>query len=92
MSNVVISIKVMPKSPETDIEEVETKVREEILGYAGKVAIKAEIEPFAFGLKILKIIFVMDEALGSPDEFVEGLTKIDGVNSAEVTDVRKAIG
>jgi translation elongation factor EF-1beta len=34
----------------------------------------------------------MDEALGSPDALEETIRGIEGVQSVEVTDVRRAIG
>ncbi|MFC1686899.1 elongation factor 1-beta family protein [Nanoarchaeota archaeon] len=48
--------------------------------------------PIAFGLKAINIIFAMDEAKGSPDVLEEKITAIDGVQSFEVIDVRRAIG
>ena len=35
---------------------------------------------------------VVDEAKGSPDQVSEKIAALEGVNSAEVTDVRRAIG
>jgi elongation factor 1-beta len=92
MANVVVTLKVMPESPETDLDGIEEQVKEKIMGFAGKVAIKSEREPLAFGLNALNVIFVMDESLGSPDSLVEEIGKIEGVNSVEVSDVRRAIG
>jgi len=40
----------------------------------------------------LNITFVMDEKKGSTDALEDQLRNIDGVNSAEVTDVRRSIG
>lgn len=92
MTNVVVTVKIMPENPEVDLKKIEDEVVKRIHDYAGKVATKSETEPLAFGLKVLKIIFVMDQNLGSPDDFVEKFTEIDGVQSAEVSDVRLAIG
>ena len=49
-------------------------------------------ESIGFGLKALKIIFVMDENKGSPDPVAEKISEMEGVNSAEITDVRRALG
>ena len=53
---------------------------------------KTEQEPIAFGLKALKITFVMDEDKGSTDPLEETLKNLDGVNSVETIDVRRAVG
>ena len=37
---------------------------------------KTEVEPVAFGLNALKIIFVMDESIGSPDPLEESIEKL----------------
>lgn len=82
----------MPVSPESDISLIQTKSEEEVIKFAGETEIKTEQEPIAFGLKALKIIFVMDESKGSIDPLEENIKKIDQVNSVETTDVRRAIG
>ena len=53
---------------------------------------KVEQEPIAFGLKALKLIFVMEESIGSTESLEEDIKKIHGIQSVEVTDVRRAIG
>jgi translation elongation factor aEF-1 beta len=53
---------------------------------------KVSVEPVAFGLKSLNIIFVMDESLGSPDPLAESISEFEDVASAEITDVRRALG
>lgn len=92
MANAIVTIKIMPTSPEVDLSKVEDTVKEKIKNFAGEGETKTEIEPIAFGLKALKIIFVMDEQKGSPDPLAEEISGLEGVNSAEVVDVRRAIG
>jgi len=92
MTNAIITVKIMPDSPEVDLAKVEEKAKKVIAEFAGEGETKTEIEPVAFGLKAVKIIFVMDEAKGSPDPVAEKITEIEGVNSAEISDVRRAIG
>ena len=82
----------MPESLESDLISLEKKVLNEIIKFAGKKKVKKEIEPVAFGLKALKIIFVMDENKGSTEKLENNISKINGVNSVEVIDVRRAIG
>ena len=63
-----------------------------IKSFAGTDDYKVSVEPIAFGLKAVKIMFVMDEDKGSTDDLEADIETIDGVNSVEVTDVRRAIG
>ena len=92
MAQVVITIKIMPSSPETDLDALEIKVLEKIESFTGETQTKKSIEPVAFGLKSLSITFVAEESKGSPDEMVEEINGFDEVNSAEISDVRRAIG
>ncbi len=92
MGTAVVTVKVMPKSPEIDLTEVQEEVAKIVREFAGDRETKAEIEPIAFGLKALNFIFVMDEDLGSPDVVSEKIQTLDDVQSAEISDVRRAIG
>ena len=76
MGKVAVSLKIMPESPETDLE----KVKEEI---ASKIEVRdAKMEPLAFGLNALKILVVV------PDSSMEGLESdlkgIKGISEIEV--------
>lgn len=94
MARAVATLKVMPSSPDIDLHKLELKVKEVIYKFVKeKTETKVIIEPVAFGLKALIIMFVMDEKLGSPDPIAEKVAEMeDEVNSAEITDVRRAIG
>lgn len=92
MAKAIVTIKIMPSSPDTDLNGLETTAKKFIAEFAGEGETKSIIEPVAFGLKSLSIIFVMEESLGSPDGVAEKLDALDEVNSAEVTDVRRALG
>jgi len=92
MAKVVVTIKIMPESPETDLKAIEKDSRKYIEKFVGETEFKIEEENIAFGLKALNITFVMDEKKGSTDALEDQLRNIDGVNSAEVTDVRRSIG
>lgn len=91
MAQVVVTLKIMPESPEVDLTKLEEKIKEKIEVFGGDVG-KVEQEPIAFGLKALKLIFVMDESIGSTETLEEDVKKLKGIQSVEVTDVRRAIG
>ena len=82
----------MPTSPEVDLDEIEAKAKEEIKAFCDTEQFKTEIEPVAFGLKAINLLFAMDEAKGSTDELENKIKEIEGVNSVEVVDVRRAVG
>ena len=90
-AQVIVSFKIMPESPETDLAGIETKVKEIIVSSIGEGEIRASQEPLAFGLKSLNIIFVMTEDQ-KLDPIEDKIRDLKGVNSVEVTDVRRAIG
>ncbi len=90
MSIVAVKIKVMPDSPETDIMRMEKDVKV-MLERQGVKSPNFEIQPIAFGLKALIIMF------GWPEEkplegLEEKLKEIKKVGSVQVVDIRRAIG
>ena len=92
MAKVVVTIKIMPEGPEVDLNKIEDKIKGIIFSFSKNKETKTEIEVIGFGLKALKIMFVMDEDKGSPDPVTEDVVKLAGVNSAEIIDVRRALG
>jgi len=92
MANAIVTVKIMPESPDVDLSVIEEKALEVILKSNDNKDTKVSIEPVAFGLKSINIIFVIDEAKGSPDPIAQEIEKIEGTQSAEITDVRRAIG
>lgn len=92
MVNTIVTIKMMPESPEVDLKKIEHSALKMILDFAGKGDTKVEVLPVAFGLNSVNITFIMDEAKGSPEPLEIKLATIEGVNSVETIDVRRAIG
>jgi elongation factor 1-beta len=90
MANAVITIKIMPESPEIDLAKLEQECKTVISEFGGDVG-KVEKEPVAFGLVSVSLIFVMDETKGT-EELEAKLSAVDGVQSASVTDFRRALG
>jgi len=90
MGTVIIKMKLMPNSQETDITGIEAEVRN-ILNNKEIKNFKIEIEPIAFGLKALIILFGWpeEEELNTLEEKIKG---IEGVGSLEILDMRRAIG
>lgn len=91
MAEVVVTLKIMPDSPEVDLTKIEAEAKKEVEAFEGEVG-KIEQVPVAFGLKSLNVVFVMNEDKGSTEELEKNIVKINGVGSVEVTDVRRAVG
>ena len=91
MARVVVTLTINPDSPDVDLAALEEKAKKEVADYGGDVG-RVEHEPIGFGLKALKIIFIMDESKGSPDALEQKIGALTGVASVRVTDVRRTIG
>lgn len=90
MGVMAVKIKIMPESLETDLMKIEEEVKK-MMERNGVKNPKFEVQPIAFGLKALIVLF------GWPEEkefegFENSLVKIKGVSSIEVIDMRRAIG
>ncbi|MBS3176840.1 elongation factor 1-beta [Candidatus Woesearchaeota archaeon] len=91
MTRVIVTLKIMPESPELSLDAIHQEASSIIEKFGFQVA-KHEIEPIAFGLNALKIIYIQDEAQGGTEPVEKKVSAITGVQSVEVTDVRRAIG
>ena len=91
MAVVIVTLRIMPESPDVDLSAVRDAGEKAISDFGGKLH-SSEEEPIAFGLKALKLIFTMDESLGGTDPLEEKISEIEGVQSVEAVDVRRAIG
>jgi len=89
MAQAIVQIKIMPESPDSDLDTIEKAAEQLIL--KGTKQIKKEREPIAFGLVAIKILFTWDEA-SSTDELLDKIREIKDVSSAEIIDFRRAIG
>ena len=91
MADVIITLKIMPESPDVNLGAIGSEISKLVDDFGGEVG-KTEEEPVAFGIKALKVIFVADESKGSTDNLEEKVSALPGVESVEVTDVRRALG
>ena len=87
----LLTVKIMPESPETDLQEIRNKAKEVSKEFGADLLDKDVIEPVAFGLNALKLMFILDESKGS-EGLTDLLSVIENVNSAEVVDMRRTIG
>ena len=89
MANVVVTIKMMPDSPDTNLEEVGQKI-EEVVKEFGKLY-KKSTQPVAFGINAMVYAVIMAEKEGGTDPIEEALKKVDGVSDVQVTDVTRIV-
>ncbi|MCX6749431.1 MAG: elongation factor 1-beta [Candidatus Pacearchaeota archaeon] len=90
MGVAAVKIKIMPDSPETDIKEIEVNVKD-LLEKQGVKNPQFEVQPIAFGLKALIMMFGWPEEK-ELEELEEKLKKIKNVSSVQLIDIRRAIG
>ena len=91
MAQIIVTLKVMPESPDVDLESLVTPITEAISAEGGTVSAHEE-EPIGFGIKALLITFSRDEALGNLDGIEDAVTALSGVESCESANVRRALG
>jgi elongation factor 1-beta len=82
-----VKYKVMPTSPEVDLEEIKENAKKIVESHGGNNKEYAE-EPIAFGLKAVIVFFHYDEE-SELDKIEEELEKIENVNSVQLIDIRK---
>lgn len=88
--SVIVKIKMMPTSPETDLAKIEADAKS-LLEKNEARNIGFEQEPIAFGLKAVYASFIWPEDK-SLENLEQEFRKIDSVQSAEIADMRRAIG
>lgn len=86
----LVQVKIMPESPQSNLDEIK-KNAERIIAKHGQKLLKDEVQPIAFGINALVLIFTWPDN-ESPDALEQELSALDGINSAEIVDVRRAIG
>lgn len=85
-----IKVKMMPSSPDSDLEKIKNQAKK-IVETQGGIGVSFSEEPIAFGLKavILTCTWPEEKELESVETL---LGQIGDVNSAEVIDMRRAVG
>jgi elongation factor 1-beta len=92
MAKAVITFKLMPKSPETDLEPIKNRAREiaQENGAIGEMQVKEQ--PIAFGLKAV-LVLAMYEVEGSDfDGIATKMGEIENVQSSEIAKMDLALG
>ena len=89
-ATVVIIVKLMPESPDTNLEAIKKAARS-LLEPEGAKNISFEEKPIAFGLKAIMLKTDMPEEKGT-DLVETKLASISQVSSVTIEDYRRAFG
>lgn len=95
MAFAFLTLKVMPESPEINLDELSKKLINLIQEYTESTNpenTKVEYEPIAFGLKATILKFAVDEAKGGTDSLEEKIAALEEVANVEVTGISRALG
>jgi elongation factor 1-beta len=82
MGSVAVIMRVMPESPEVDLEQVKTALKQKLPGIQDM-----KVEPIGFGLKAIKFAASINDAGGETDALEKSLSSIPGVERAEIIEV-----
>ena len=82
MGGVAVIVRVMPESPEIDLEKLKSALKQKLPGIQD-----IQEEPIGFGLKALKLVAVVNDAGGETDAIEGKLNTIPGVERAEIVEV-----
>ena len=90
MGTALVTIKIMPESPEVDLEIIQKKAKQ-VTEEKGGQKPTTKTEPIAFGLNAVILNFALDESK-SIDDIQDKLKDVKEISSAEVIDFRRAFG
>lgn len=82
MGSVALILKVMPESPDVDLEGLKAAMRAKVPSIRD-----IQEEPIGFGLKALKVMAVVSDQGGENDALEEALSTIEGVERAEIVEL-----
>ncbi len=90
MGTAAVQYKIMPESPDTDLETIKTAVNSKIEELGG-IPSNVKEQEVAFGLKSLTFSLAFPEEK-EIEELGNAIEKIEAVSSVEMIDYRRALG
>ena len=82
MGDVALILRVMPESPDVDLEALKEEIKKILPGVKQVVE-----EPIGFGLKALKLVVVVSDQGGETDAVEAKLSGLAGVERAEIVEL-----
>jgi elongation factor 1-beta len=85
MGDVAIQYRLLPESPDVDIEVLNAKIKAAVP--EGVKVHKLSTKPFAFGLSAIEVLVVMKDSSGLSEQTEAELGKIEGIQSVELLEM-----
>jgi elongation factor 1-beta len=85
MAQVIVGFKILPKTIETDLDELEKKIKDAIDPE------KMEREPIAFGLVAIHVVKLVPDAGGEMEAVENKLRAIEEVGEIEITGISRSL-
>jgi elongation factor 1-beta len=82
MGSVAVIARVMPDSPEVNLDQLKKALKDKLPGIQ-----EIREEPIGFGLKALKLVAIINDAGGETDAIEKSLSEVAGVERAEIIEV-----
>jgi elongation factor 1-beta len=82
MGSVAVIMRVMPESPDVDLEQLKKALKAKLPGIQDM-----QTESIGFGLKAIKLAAVINDCGGETDAIEMSLNEIAGVERAEIIEV-----
>jgi elongation factor 1-beta len=87
MAEVMVTVKIMPESPEVNMDSLSSRIGE-IEGARLNNVVR---EPIAFGLVALLAAYVVEDSEGTADNLENTIRDIDDVQSTEIVEVTRLL-
>lgn len=82
MGDVAVTLKVMPESPEVDLDALKEQIKDAV---GEKEFERVEEEPIGFGLVALNVTIVVDDGEGGSEPAENAIADLNDVATVEVT-------
>ena len=82
--DVFVIYRVSPEDVSVDLESIVDKIKNIVNEFEGVSVKDYKIEPFAFGIKILRIGIIMPDKGGIVDVLLDKIKEIEGVSEVDV--------
>ncbi len=79
MGTVAVIARVMPESPEVNLENLKAALKNKLPGIQDM-----KEEPIGFGLKAIKLVAIVNDQGGETDAIEQALSSVEGVERAEI--------
>lgn len=85
MGDVGLQYRVLPETPEIDLDDLKEKIR--VALPPGAALRASEAKPLAFGLKALHVLIVLDDKKGGAEQVEAAIAGVPGVQSVEILEM-----